>query len=43
MPNIETGLKMDDFEKTIKDYVKIRTMEHYKWKMLQNSIKYAGK
>ena len=42
IPNIDNGLAMYKFEEIIKNYVKVRTQEYYKWKDYQYSIQYAG-
>ncbi len=33
---------MYKFEEILKDYVKVRSQEYYKWKDYQYSIQYAG-
>ena len=42
IPNVDNGVTMFKFEEIIKDYVKVRTQEYYKWKDYQYSIQYAG-
>jgi len=42
IPNIETGLKMNQFEDILRNFVRVRSQEYYKWKEYQYSIQYAG-
>jgi hypothetical protein len=42
IPNIDNGITMEKFEEVIKNYVKVRTLEYYRWKDYQYSIQYAG-
>ena len=41
IPNIDNGVSMFKFEEILKDYVKVRAQEYYKWKDYQYSIQYA--
>lgn len=41
--NIDNGLQMDKFEEILRDYVRVRATEYYKWKDYQYRIQYAGK
>lgn len=41
IPNIESGLSMAKFDEILRDYVRTRTQEYYKWTDYQYSIKYA--
>jgi len=42
IPNIETGLRMNQFEDILRNFVRVRAQEYYKWKDFQYSIQYAG-
>lgn len=42
IPNIETGLKRSEFDDILKNLVRGRAQEYYKWKEFQYSIQYAG-
>ncbi len=41
IPNIDTGLRITQFEEILRNYVKIRAQEYYKWKDYQYSIQYS--
>jgi hypothetical protein len=43
IPNVDNGIAMYKFEEILKEYVKTRAQEYYKWKDYQYSIQYAGK
>jgi hypothetical protein len=43
IPNIDTGLIMPQFEEIVREYVRVRAQEYYKWKDYQYAIKYAGR
>ena len=42
IPNIDSGLRPAQFEEILRDYVRVRSQEYYKWKDYQYSIQYAG-
>ena len=41
IPNIDTGLRMTQFEEILREYVRVRAQEYYKWKDYQYSIQYS--
>jgi hypothetical protein len=41
LPNVETGVRLSQFEDVLRDYVRVRAQEYYKWKDYQYAIKYA--
>ena len=41
IPNIDTGIRPAQFDEILKEYVRVRAQEYYKWKDYQYSIQYS--
>jgi hypothetical protein len=42
IPDVENGIRIDQYENILKKYVSSRVEDYYNWRDYQYSLKYAG-